>query len=201
MSGPTPGLTVLVPAGLAPAEPITTLVARLGGGRLAEREPGAPDGPAAALHLDAARATEADVIGSFPDCWIYRTAVHVVFDRLGGAAPATARTVPLQRNPVLDHQGFVERWTVGHAALARRHHPGIGRYVQRVVVERLTPEAPPGDGIACLAYRTHEDLELRQYDSPEGQRTIQEDVAGFLDKAAGLRVVGPEADVDTPDQD
>lgn len=196
MTASSPGITVFVPHGHRIRSPGTIAVAtRLGGARHAipVQGPDQPqDGPDQVLHLTC---TPDQAVAAFDGCWIYRTEVHVVFDRLGDDEPATARTVLLRRNPALDHEGFVQRWTVGHAELAKRHHPGIGRYVQRVVVQRLTPDTPEGDGIACLAYRTQEDLELRQYDSPEGQEIIQADVAGFLDKAAGVRVIGPELQI------
>jgi hypothetical protein len=161
-----------------------------GGGRLALSR----EGDLKALaHLDADEGLEA--LGDLGGAWVYRTDVHVVWDRTEGAQPEVSRTVLLQRNPNLDHAAFVGRWTVQHAELARQHHPGIIRYVQRVVVEALTPAAPPADGIASLAYGTEADLEHRQYDSPEGQAIIQEDVAGFLDREAGRRALGPELDV------
>jgi hypothetical protein len=199
-----PGVTVVVPDQLAlvagQATDLMLRVSELGGGRISFSAGSVPaqdkDDPWAFLHLAAGAAQ--DAIDLFPGCWIYGTEVHVVWDRTEGQQPSVSRTVLLQRRPDLDHPTFVDRWTVGHAELARRHHPGICRYVQRVVVEPLTGDTPPADGIACLAYATTDDLELRQYDSSEGEAIIQADVAGFLDRTAGRRIVGREREVVDP---
>ena len=199
--GTTPGVTVVIPDHLALVAGQTTdlllRLANLGGGRMSLSAGPVPaeheDDPWAFLHLgeDALQ----DVIDLFPGCWIYQTEVHVVWDRTEGRPPAVSRTVLLQRNPDIDHPEFVHRWTVGHATLARDHHPGICRYVQRVVIDTIGDQTPPADGIASLAYATTEDLERRQYDSPEGAQIIEADVAGFLDRRAGRRIVGREKDV------
>lgn len=195
------GVTVVVPDHLAlvagQTADLLVRLGELGGGRLSVSSGPVPaehgDDPWAFLHVDADAAQ--DAVDLFPGCWVYRTDVHVVWDRTEGQRPSISRTVLLQRHPGIDHPEFVQRWTVGHAALATEHHPGICRYVQRVVVERLTDETPPADGIACLAYASTDDFELRQYDSPEGQAIIQQDVARFLDRTAGRRIVGRERDV------
>ena len=48
--------------------------------------------------------------------------------------------------------------------------PGVARYVQNVVVEPLTPDAPEVDGIAQLYFRTAHDFHERYYDSEAGRQ-------------------------------
>jgi hypothetical protein len=199
---PTPGFTVVAPvsAGVseAMAKRLGNGVATFGGGRLTlwpdAVDQGDPDAPWAFAHVHGETQPE-ELLAAYGGCWIYRTEVHVVWEHQRRRPPEVSRTVLLQRNPDIGHAEFVQRWTVGHAELARRHHPGIVRYVQRVVVDVLTDDTPPADGIASLAYHDLADFELRQYDSPEGERIIQEDVAGFLDRTAGKRIVAREQDI------
>lgn len=184
-------------SGLGGLRRLQAQIAALGGGRLAMSREGDLK---AVVHLGEDAEAEALVPGTFPRCWLYRTDVHVVWDRFadgtaGRPEPAVSRTIVLQRRAELDHAAFVERWTVGHAPLAARHHPGIARYIQRVVLEQLTPDTPAADGISSLAYANEDDRRDRQYDSEEGRDAIQADVAGFLDVAAGRRALGPELDV------
>lgn len=202
MSDATPGYTVVAPVSAGVSEQMAKRlgngVAAFGGGRLTlwpdAEDLGDPDAPWAFAHLPG-EANPDEVRAAYPGCWVYRTDVHVVWDHQRRRPPEVSRTVLLQRNPDIDHAEFVQRWTVGHAELAKQHHPGVCRYVQRVAVERLTPETPAADGIASLAYHDLADFELRQYDSPEGERIIQEDVAGFLDRTAGRRIVAREQDI------
>ncbi|OWY63077.1 hypothetical protein B7486_55030, partial [cyanobacterium TDX16] len=178
---PTPGYTVVAPVSAGVSETMAKRLgnglAAFGGGRLTlsadVEDLGDPDAPWAFAHVSG-DANADELVQAYPECWTYRTEVHVVWEHQRRRPPVVSRTVLLRRNPALDHAEFVQRWTVGHAELARRHHPGISRYVQRVVVDVLTPDAPPADGIASLAYHDLADFELRQYDSPEGEAIIQE---------------------------
>jgi len=100
-----------------------------------------------------------------------------------------ARISFVRRAPGLTHEEFARHWTEVHAPLARRHHPGICRYVQNIVVEPLTRDAPDIDGIAELGFASLDDFRDRMYDSPEGREIITADVRTFLDVEAGWRML------------
>jgi hypothetical protein len=72
------------------------------------------------------------------------------------------------------------------------HHPAIWRYVQNVVVEAITPDAPDVDGIAELHFRTYDDLVNRMYDSDDGRDAVQADVRRFIDTPRGWRILNTE---------
>jgi uncharacterized protein (TIGR02118 family) len=110
----------------------------------------------------------------------------------GVASPGLKRISFLRRVKALSRQQFGDHWTEAHAPLARRHHPGLWRYVQNVVERPLTPGAPDIDGIAELSFRTVEDMRDRMYDSTEGRETIAADVRRFIDLDAGWRVLTEE---------
>jgi uncharacterized protein (TIGR02118 family) len=98
----------------------------------------------------------------------------------------------VRRATHLTHEEFADHWTNVHAPLARKHHPVV-RYVQNVVVEKLTPDAPDVDGIAELAFRTVHDVHHRSYDSPAGAAIIRRDIQRFLDVPAGWRMLAKRA--------
>jgi uncharacterized protein (TIGR02118 family) len=89
----------------------------------------------------------------------------------------------------LTREDFARHWSQVHAPLARRHHPGVCRYVQNVVIHTLRPDAPHVDGIAELGFASLDDLRERMYDSPAGQELIAADVREFIDVAAGWRML------------
>jgi uncharacterized protein (TIGR02118 family) len=99
-----------------------------------------------------------------------------------------ARISFVRRAPYLTHEQFADHWTNVHAPLARKHHPVV-RYVQNIVVEKLTPDAPDVDGIAELGFRTMHDVHHRDYDSPAGAAIIRRDIKRFLDVPAGWRML------------
>jgi uncharacterized protein (TIGR02118 family) len=100
--------------------------------------------------------------------------------------------------PGVTRPQFAAHWSDVHSALARRHHPGLWRYVQNVVIDGLTPDTPALDGIAELSFRSIGDLRDRLYDSDEGRRVIGADVRRFIDVAAGWRVLTAEHAVAAP---
>jgi uncharacterized protein (TIGR02118 family) len=104
-----------------------------------------------------------------------------------------ARISFVRRAPGTAREEFAHHWTEVHTPLARAHHPGICRYVQNVVVERLTPNAPDVDGIAELGFASLGDFRERMYDSPEGREIIAADVRTFLDVGAGWRMLARRA--------
>jgi uncharacterized protein (TIGR02118 family) len=95
----------------------------------------------------------------------------------------------VRRAAGLTREEFAEHWTTVHAPLARKHHPVLVRYVQNIVIENVTPDAPEVDGIAELGFRTLRDVHERMYDSPAGAEIIRRDVRRFLDVAAGWRML------------
>jgi len=105
------------------------------------------------------------------------------------AAPGIERIAFVRRLPALSHEDFADHWMFDHAPLARRHHPGICRYVQNVVIGTIDGATPGVDGIAELGFASRADLEQRMYDSPRGREVIAADVARFIDIAAGWRVL------------
>jgi hypothetical protein len=84
-----------------------------------------------------------------------------------------------RRRPDLSHDDYAARVLRGHVPLALRHHPTMQRYVVNLV-EEAYDGAPPLDSIAELGFASLADYEQRLYDSPEGERIIAGDVAGFL---------------------
>ena len=95
--------------------------------------------------------------------------------------PGVEMLVAVRRAPAVDAAGFDAHWRDRHAPLALRHHPGMWEYRQLVVRAIHTPGSPDFDGIAVIGFPTHEDLRDRLYDSPAGQKVIEEDVARFID--------------------
>ncbi|MGH9032509.1 MAG: EthD domain-containing protein [Acidimicrobiia bacterium] len=120
----------------------------------------------------------------------YRVDDHVQWD---DGRTTVARISFVRRAPGLTRAEFARHWTDVHAPLARRHHPGICRYVQNIVVEPLTPGAPEVDGIAELGFASVGDLRERMYDSPEGKEIIAADVRTFLDVGGGWRMLARRA--------
>ncbi len=112
--------------------------------------------------------------------------------RSHGATPGVKRLSFVRRVPSLSRSQFASHWIDVHAPLARVHHPAICRYVQNVVMDALTPDAPEVDGIAELHFRTYDDLLNRMYDSDDGRARVQADVRSFIDVPAGWRMLGTE---------
>jgi len=107
-------------------------------------------------------------------------------------AAGVKRVIFVHRLPSIDRDEFAEHWSNDHAPLARKHHPALRRYVQNVVVSRLTDDAPDIDGIAELSFASVTDMRERMFDSEEGRAVIAADVDTFIDLAAGSRVVVAE---------
>ncbi len=83
------------------------------------------------------------------------------------------------RRADIGHARYVELLLDGHVPLALAHHPTLRRYVVNIVEEN-----PPGwdelDSIGELSFDTLEDFQQRLYDSAEGRRIVERDVAGFM---------------------
>jgi uncharacterized protein (TIGR02118 family) len=110
----------------------------------------------------------------------------------GAPTPAIVQCSFVRRLPTLTRAAFAAHWSDVHAPLVPTHHPGVARYVQNVVVEPLTADAPEVDGIAQLYFRTPHDLHERFYDSEAGRRLVGEDVARFIDRPRGWRITAQE---------
>lgn len=118
----------------------------------------------------------------------YVTTTHVQRDELppappGTRSPGTKLVCPVVRRPGLDHGAFVAHWLGRHVPLALARHPGLRRYVTRVVDQRLSPDGAELDGIAEL----HLD-DAGLFASAEDERVIREDMARFIGWTAGYRV-------------
>jgi uncharacterized protein (TIGR02118 family) len=110
----------------------------------------------------------------------------------GVAAPGVERISFVRALPGLTRAEMAAHWGDVHWPIARVHHPALWRYVQNVVLEVLTPESPDVDGIAQLTFRTVTDLRDRFYDSDAGKQVVADDVAKFLDRGAGWRILARE---------
>jgi uncharacterized protein (TIGR02118 family) len=99
----------------------------------------------------------------------------------GARTPGVEIVSAMRRLPALSRADFHAHWRDRHAPLARQHHPGMWEYRQNAVLETRTPDAPDFDGIAIVGFPTALDCQTRLYDSPEGEATIFEDLARFLD--------------------
>ena len=111
----------------------------------------------------------------------------------GATTPAREQLSFVRRIPTITHDEFTAHWSDRHTRLVPIHHPGVARYVQNVVIEDLTPKAPPIDGVAQLYFRTAHDLHERFYDSDAGKQIVFEDVARFIDRGPGWRMMAEEA--------
>jgi len=120
----------------------------------------------------------------------YRVDERVQID--GAVTPYVVQCSFVRRLPTLRRDEFAAHWSAVHAPLVPHHHPGVARYVQNVVVEPLTPDAPDVDGIAQLSFRTADDFHERYYDSPEGRAIVGADVARFIDRPQGWRLTARE---------
>jgi hypothetical protein len=88
------------------------------------------------------------------------------------------------RSAGLTHEQYAAHLLGRHAPLALRHHATLRRYVLNVVEETIGGSEPI-DSVNALEYETLADFELRNYDSPAGERIVTEDHARFLGAASG----------------
>jgi uncharacterized protein (TIGR02118 family) len=147
-----------------------------------------------------------DVTGDEPDAatvaaWApgghvdaYRVDEHVQIDAGlqpadGDEPPGLCRLVFVRRAAALTRDEMAAHWTERHTPIVHRHHPAFWHYVQNVVVAPITPHAPEVDGVAEMRFRSPADLHERFYDSEEGRQRVADDVAQFLDRGAGWRIL------------
>lgn len=84
------------------------------------------------------------------------------------------------RRPDITHNRYAELLLRGHIPLALKHHPAMRRYVVNIVEQGLLPGPRELDSIGELSFGSLADYRERLYDSPEGQKIIGHDVAGFM---------------------
>jgi uncharacterized protein (TIGR02118 family) len=149
--------------------------------------------------------TTGDVASWFPDAPVdaYVVDEHVRIDDhrdwpAGAESPGIGRISFVRALPGLGRAEMARHWGEVHWPIARVHHPALWRYVQNVVVEPITPDAPEIDGIAELRFRSVADLRERFYDSDDGRRIVADDVAKFLDRGAGWRLLARETWIRSP---
>lgn len=174
-----------------------------------------PDAVEAPEHPDDVRAvvmawcarlpTSMDVHSWFPDACVdaYVVDEHVRIDDHrdwppGVELPGIGRISFVRALPGLGRAEMARHWGDVHWPIARVHHPALWRYVQNVVVDPITPDAPEVDGIAELRFRSVADLRGRFYDSDDGRRIVADDVARFLDRGAGWRMLARETWIRSP---
>jgi len=110
----------------------------------------------------------------------------------GVPTPGVVHLPTVVRRADLTHAAMVHHWRTVHAPLVAVHNPGVARYVQNVVRAPLTPAAPAVDGSAQLHFRTVADFRERFHDSEAGRRVVADDVAAFLERGAGWRILAEE---------
>jgi uncharacterized protein (TIGR02118 family) len=86
------------------------------------------------------------------------------------------------RRPDISHEWYAQLLLEDHVPLALRHHPTLRRYTVNVV-EVGPPTERPLDSIGALSFDTLADFRERLYDCDDGRRTIERDVARFMDHA------------------
>jgi uncharacterized protein (TIGR02118 family) len=84
-----------------------------------------------------------------------------------------------RRRADLTHERYAELVLGEHVPLALRHHPTMTGYTVNIV-EHVPPGAPELDSIAELCFASLADYRQRLYDSAEGARIVQRDVARFM---------------------
>jgi uncharacterized protein (TIGR02118 family) len=89
----------------------------------------------------------------------------------------------------LGRDEVIAHWRDVHAPLALRHHVGMSRYVQHVVVDGSDDRV---DAIAELHFASADDLADRFYDSDDGRRAIAADVVSFAGRYAETFIVERE---------
>ncbi len=84
-----------------------------------------------------------------------------------------------RRRPDITHERYAALLLDGHVPIALRHHPTLRRYTVNIV-EQSPSDAADLDSIGELSFDTLADFRERLYDSADGERIVQRDVAGFM---------------------
>jgi len=84
-----------------------------------------------------------------------------------------------RRRPDITHERYAELLLDGHVPIALQHHPTLRRYTVNIV-ERGPDSEAQLDSVGELTFDSLADYRERLYDSPEGERIVGRDVAGFM---------------------
>ena len=87
-------------------------------------------------------------------------AYPVEYDRTwadGEPTPSPILLTMLRKKSGVEHDEFIDRWHNGHTPLSLQVHP-LWYYQRNVIVEPITPDAEPSDGIVLEACETQGDL-------------------------------------------
>jgi uncharacterized protein (TIGR02118 family) len=134
---------------------------------------------------EAAEAHMADHNSFIGPMHVYRVEERVVKARstdqpVGARTPGVKYMSLMDRADGMSHDEFVAYWRDRHAPLAVEHHVGMTGYVQNVVVEALSPDAPAIDGFVEMYFPTADDFQHRFFDSPAGRDAIMADAYTFI---------------------
>ena len=108
------------------------------------------------------------------------------------SSPGVRRISFLNAAAGLTRAEMATHWNEVHWPIARKHHQTLWRYVQNVVINPLTKDAPDVDAIAELHFRNESDLNERFYDSEKSRTIVANDVNNFLDRESGWRILAQE---------
>jgi len=125
-----------------------------------------------------------DVLGFMGGADTYECSEHVHREsperRLGRVTPGAKLIAAIKRKPEISHDRFVRHWLTRHVPLALEHHRGLVHCVTNVVDARLSRSGEDFDGIAEIGFSSEEDLPGEMFESPEVERIIGDDIAGFI---------------------
>ncbi|MGH9048509.1 MAG: EthD domain-containing protein [Acidimicrobiia bacterium] len=118
----------------------------------------------------------------------YRVTERVVkdYDRTwpdGARSPGVKYVSLMRRAPGSSPQEFDAYWRDRHTPVALEHHGGMWKYVQNVVREPMTADAPPFDGMVEMHFPTVEEFRERFFTPPESMDLVLEDAYRFMDRS------------------
>lgn len=93
--------------------------------------------------------------------------------------PGKIAVFPMVKREDLSHEQADGYWRDMHGPLALRVHEAMSFYTQLSIVHVI--HGPAWDGIAQCGFDNIDDLRLRFYGSPAGQKEVEVDVAKFAD--------------------
>ena len=125
----------------------------------------------------------------------YRVTERVVkdYDRTwadGERSPGVKYVSLMQRVAGMSAEEFDAYWRDHHTPIALEHHGGMWKYVQNVVREPMTPDAPPLDGMVEMHFPTVEDFRGRFFTPPESMSLVLDDAYRFMGRSTLGHAVG-----------